>query len=93
MKIIKEGKLPNKPVYTGKCVCCGCEIEAYEEETRREVKDVTWVLPVDIYDIYDVGNITTIVYAPQRYVDCPTKGCYGRIQVYPKLQRSINAEE
>ena len=90
MKIIKEGKLPKKTVYTGKCVCCGCEIEASEEETRREVKDVTWVPPVDIYD---VGNTTTISYTPQRYVDCPTKGCHGRIQVYPKLQRSIDAEE
>lgn len=38
MKIIKEGKIPEKETpqygifYRGKCSKCGCEFEAYEDE-------------------------------------------------------------
>lgn len=79
MKIIKEGKLPKKTVYTGKCARCGCEFEASEEETRKEVKEVA----CGAQGRFGLGNTTTII---QRYVNCPTKGCNSVVQVYPKLQ-------
>ena len=42
MKIIKEGKLPEKDtIYTGTCQNCGCEIECESHERRG-----TWPISV-----------------------------------------------
>ena len=46
MKIIKQGKLPSKKIWTGTCMHCATEIECEQSETKSEThrnETDTWV--------------------------------------------------
>ena len=74
MKIIKEGKIPEKKIpkygifYKGKCNNCGCEFEAHEDEfLTKESLDPK--LSINAYDIEATFEIVK-----RELVLCPTCG-------------------
>lgn len=88
MKVIKEGKIPEKEIpkyglfYRGHCEKCGCEFEAQENEFYEDTKEFfepTVSLAVSGYKTRE-RNI---------YINCPT--CKEKIKI-KNLEKETKTE-
>lgn len=79
MKIIKEGKIPEKEIqkyglfYKGRCKNCNCEFEAQESEFYEEKREYNDIRFFNLYGGEDWTRETILC------VNCPT--CKEKIEI------------